>query len=127
MTLSKALVSEAGEAAKIAAKKELKQLVDLKTWTLLKWLDDPCPYFDWRTKADMHPDDREHFAVRMSEELEAGSTSAVMRLPAVGGGWVPLHVTISRMELDPGIHAGVVAFRQPTEAELDGLDLQAEA
>jgi len=102
-------------------------LVDLKTWTLLKWLDDPCPYFDWRTKADMHPDDREHFAVRMSEELEAGSTSAVMRLPAVGGGWVPLHVTISRMELDPGIHAGVVAFRQPTEAELDGLDLQAEA
>jgi hypothetical protein len=33
MTLTKALESEAGDAAKEAAKKELKQLVDLKTCT----------------------------------------------------------------------------------------------
>ncbi len=25
-----------------------RALVDLKTWTLLKWLDDPCPFYDWR-------------------------------------------------------------------------------
>jgi hypothetical protein len=36
MTLSKALVSEAADAAREAAKKELKQLVDLKTWVYLK-------------------------------------------------------------------------------------------
>ena len=25
-----------------------RALVDLNNWTLLKWLDDPCPFYDWR-------------------------------------------------------------------------------
>ena len=100
-------------------------LVDLKNWTLLKWLDNPCPYFNWRTRGDMHPDDRVHYAGTMTAELGNGSTSAVLRLPGEAGDWVPLHVTISRVELDENIYAGLVTLRRPTEAELAGADLEA--
>ena len=60
-------------------------IVDLSTWTLLKWIDDPCPYFDWHGRVEMHPEDREHFAERMTAELEQGTTTAVLRLPANDG------------------------------------------
>ena len=43
MSLRKAIQSEAGEAAIEAAKKELKQLVDLKTWVYLKSRNDASP------------------------------------------------------------------------------------
>jgi hypothetical protein len=43
MSLRKAIQSEAGEAAIEAAKKELKQLVDLKTWVYLKSRKDASP------------------------------------------------------------------------------------
>ena len=67
----------------------------------------------------MHPDDRSEYSERMTEELRAGSTSAVLRLPGNDGvDWVPLHVTINRMELDTGVFAGLVTVRQPTEDEL---------
>jgi hypothetical protein len=42
-----------------------------------------------------------------------------LRLPGNDGvDWVPLHVTINRMELDTGVFAGLVTVRQPTEDEL---------
>ncbi|MBU3749635.1 MAG: hypothetical protein FGM52_04155 [Mycobacterium sp.] len=99
-------------------------MVDLNTWTLLKWIDDPCPYFNWRSRAGIHPDDREHFSERMAAELETGSTRGVLRVPANDGGWVPLHVTVSKVELDDGVYGGLVTLRQPTEVELvdAGLD-----
>ena len=93
-------------------------LVDLKNWTPLKWLDDPCPYFVWRAGAKLHPEDREHYSARMADELSAGSTSAVLRMPGEGGTWIPLHVTIRRVELDAGVYAGLVTLRLPTAGEL---------
>ncbi len=27
-----------------------RALVDLDNWKLLKWLDDPAPFFDWRAR-----------------------------------------------------------------------------
>lgn len=98
-------------------------IVDLSTWTLLKWIDDPCPYFDWHGRVEMHPEDREHFAERMTAELEQGTTTAVLRLPANDGGWVPLHVTVSQVELDDGVTGGLVTLRLPTEAELADVGL----
>ncbi len=99
-------------------------LVDLNNWTLLKWIDDPCPYFNWRSRTQMHPDDHEHFSARMATELETGSTSGVLRLPGNDGGWVALYVTISKVELDGGVFGGLVTFRLPTGTELAdaGLD-----
>ena len=99
-------------------------IVDLKDWTLLKWIDAPCPYFNWRGRVQLHPEDRERFADRMTAELPTGATSAVLRLPGNEGGWVPLHVTINKVELDGGVYGGLVTFRLPTDTELAevGLD-----
>ena len=98
-------------------------MVDLNNWTLLKWIDDPCPYFNWRGRAQMHPEDHKHFSARMAAELQTGATSGVLRLPGNGGGWVALYVTVSKVELDGGVYGGLVTLRLPTDAELAEADL----
>ncbi len=99
-------------------------LVDLKNWTPLKWIDGPCPYFNWRGRVRIHPEDRERFSARIAEELETGSTSGVLRLPGNDGDWVPLHVTVSKVALDEGIYGGLVTLRLPTESELADAGIQ---
>jgi hypothetical protein len=94
-----------------------RALIDLSNWQLLKWLDDPCPYYDWRHSVQFHPDDRGEL-IPMAEEFESGSTSRVLRLPGVGSGWVPMHVTVNRMEVDNDVFAGLITLRLPTETEL---------
>jgi len=96
-----------------------RAIVNLSDWTPLKWLDDPCPLFDWRGRVRLHPGDQQALSGRIRDELQSGgTTSAVVRLPGEDGGWVRLHVTISRVELDTGIYGGLVAMRLPTDAEL---------
>ncbi|MEI7913153.1 MAG: GAF domain-containing protein [Mycobacteriaceae bacterium] len=99
-------------------------IVDLENWTLLKWLDGPCPYYNWRGRVQMHPDDYEHYKARVIAELETGSASAVLRLGGNEGEWVPLHITLSRMELDNGVYGGLMLLRLPSSDELydAGLD-----
>jgi hypothetical protein len=60
----------------------------------------------------------------MAAELETGNTSGVLRLPGHDGGWVALHVTVSKVELEGGVYGGLVTLRLPTDAELAdaGLD-----
>lgn len=101
-------------------------IVDLANWTLLKWIDDPCPYFDWHGRTQMHPEDFDHFSDRMRAELESGTTAGVLRLPANDGGWVPMHVTIAKVELDGGVYAGLVSLRLPTAEELVDAGLSAD-
>lgn len=101
-------------------------IVDLNNWTLLKWIDDPCPYFNWRGGVEMHPADRTRLTARMTEELDGGTTSAVLRLPGNDGGYVPLHVTVSKVELEDGVTAGLVTLRLPTESELADSGLAAD-
>lgn len=103
-----------------------RAILDLSDWALLKWLDEPCPLFDWRGKVTAHPEDHEHFSERMAEELKTGSTSAVLRLPGNDGGWVPLHVTIGRIELEDGVYGGLVTLRLPTDKELADVGLAAD-
>jgi hypothetical protein len=101
-------------------------LVDLQHWKLLKWLDEPPPFFDWRAREKgnpvVHPADAPHMA-RMTIEFGSGATSGVLRLPALGGGWTPVHMTINRVELDKDSHAGLLALRIPTEEEVAAADL----
>lgn len=101
-----------------------RALVDLQSWALLKWLDDPCPFYDWRARSDdaplTHPGDADEIA-GMTAEFENAGTSRVLRLRANGGGWVPIHVTIHRIELDGGVWAGLLSLRLPTEHELAGF------
>jgi hypothetical protein len=101
-----------------------RALADIHTWKLLKWLDDPCPYYDWRQPGDevVHPDD-EPLMKAMVNEFADGPTSRVLRLRGISGGWVRVHVTVHRVELDEKTVAGLLSLRLPTPAELVDADL----
>lgn len=103
-----------------------RALIDLKNWALLKWLDEPCTFYDWRGSATgkpkVHPDDQ-HLVSSMTEEFSQGATSRVLRMPANGDGWVPVHVTVNRLELEPDTYAGLVSLRLPSDEELAAAGL----
>jgi hypothetical protein len=98
-----------------------RALADLNNWTLLKWLDDPASFYDWRLndpgKPRVHPED-EHLMASMTTEFADGATSRVLRLPGHDTAWVPVHVTVNRVELEPDTFAGLISVRLPTDEEL---------
>ena len=96
--------------------------MDLERLTLLKWLDEPCPLFNWRKPIPIHPED-EGAGRELIEELRGGAASAVLRLPGNDGGWVPMHVSVNRVELEPGVFAGLATLRLPTTDELGDVGL----
>ncbi len=103
-----------------------RALFDLKTWTLLKWLDEPCSFYDWRggdtDQQRVHPDD-EPVMESMTKEFADGATSRVLRMRGFENDWVPVHVTVNRVELEPDTFAGLVSLRLPTDSELDDVGL----
>jgi len=98
-----------------------RALFDPSNWTLLKWLDEPCPFYDWRRitvdAPRMHPSDQARMAA-MTAEFAGGATSGVLRMPGHDGGWVPVHVTVNRVEVEQETFAGLVCVRLPTATEL---------
>jgi Family of unknown function (DUF5628)/Domain of unknown function (DUF5593) len=102
-----------------------RALVDLKRWTLLKWLDEPVPFFDWRASLSgehtVHPDDNAQME-KMEAEFASGTTSGILRMAALGGGWTPVHVMCSRIELEENVYAGLVMLREPTVTELGAAE-----
>jgi hypothetical protein len=92
-----------------------RALVDLDSWKLLKWLDEPADFYDWRT-SEVHPDDAAHME-RMTREFSTGTTVAVLRLKAADGQWAPVQMTINRIELEPGTFAGLIALRRADSEE----------
>jgi hypothetical protein len=98
-----------------------RAVVDPRSWTLLKWLDEPCPFYDWRSRDDgeplVHPDDDDEVAA-MTADFDMRAASRVLRLRANGGGWTPIHVTVHRVELEDGVVAGLLSLRQPTDEEI---------
>jgi hypothetical protein len=54
-------------------------IVDLNTWTLLKWIDEPCPYFDWRASIPCGPPDCQSIDPHQSGRVKHRSRSR--RLP----------------------------------------------
>ena len=104
-----------------------RALVDLNNWTLLKWLDAPCTFYDWRGgietgRPKVHPDDEE-LKASMTEEFVNGATSRVLRMPGHESDWVPVHVTVNRVELEPDTFAGLISLRLPTDEELAAAGL----
>ena len=96
-----------------------RALLDLGTWRLLKWLDPPCPHFDWRGEhADrplIHPAD--HRALQtMTQQFAAGPAYGVLRLRS-SHGWTPMHITVRRIALADGVFAGLVSARLATSLE----------
>lgn len=98
-----------------------RALVDLDNWTLLKWLDEPCPFYDWRAgeagKPEVHPDDARVLDA-MTQQVADGSPGRVLRMRGRDGGWVPVHVTVGRVELEPDTFAGLISQRLPSDDEL---------
>jgi hypothetical protein len=103
-----------------------RALVDLHNWTLLKWLDEPCTFFDWRSsdtdRPKVNPDDQ-HLISAMTKELANGATSRVLRMRGHDADWVPVHVTVNRVELEPDIFAGLVSLRLPSDEEIAAAGL----
>ena len=98
-----------------------RALVDLESWALLKWLDEPCTFYDWRSsdtdRPKVHPDDW-HLISTMTRELANGATSRVLRMRGFDADWVPVHVTVNQVELEPDIFAGLVSLRLPSDEEI---------
>ncbi|MCT7661759.1 PAS domain-containing protein [Mycobacterium deserti] len=98
-----------------------RALVAPAGWTLLKWLDPPAPFFDWRASMagehSVNPADHPEMT-RMAEEFVTGTASGVLRMVANDGGWTPVHVTVNRVELDDDVHAGLAMLRRPSAEEL---------
>jgi len=102
-----------------------RALVDLNNWTLLKWLDEPRTFYDWRGqtgKPKVHPDDR-HPMSSMTKEFADGATSRILRMRGHDVDWVPVHVTVNKVELEPDTFAGLVSLRLPTDEELAAAGL----
>lgn len=85
-----------------------RALVDLNRWALVKWLDEPCPFYDWSDTDSprLHPDD------------EGRAGSGVLRLRGPDDTWVPVHVTLNQVEVGENTFAGLIALRMPTSEEL---------
>ncbi|CDO07617.1 PAS domain-containing protein [Mycolicibacterium cosmeticum] len=98
-----------------------RALVDINSWRLLKWLDDPCPFYDWRAgdrEIPMLDPADEHHILSMAQEFAVGPTNRVLGLRAHDGGYTPIHVTATRVELDENTVAALLSLRLPTDEEL---------
>ncbi|OBJ70637.1 PAS domain-containing protein [Mycobacterium sp. 1274756.6] len=104
-----------------------RALIDLDTWALLRWLDEPCPFYNWRSpeigEGRVHPQDKALFD-GMRAEFAAGPTARVLRMQDVDAGWVPVHITVNRVEIEDGVFAALVAMRLPTDEELADAGLR---
>lgn len=97
-----------------------RALFDLNDWRLLRWLDEPHPLCDCEpadAASRVHPADDVVIA-RMTTEFAIGPTAGILRLHGHGGNWVPMHVTVNRVELEESTFAGLVALREPTDDEI---------
>lgn len=107
-----------------------RALVDPRHWTLLKWLDDPVPFLDWRaamvSRQTLHPDDRKTTIAAMADEFTSGVASGVLRMAGPDGGWTPVHVTVNRVKLGRNVDAGLASLRLPTASELAAAGLDGE-
>jgi hypothetical protein len=89
-----------------------RAIVNLRTLTLLRWIDDPMPGIAWENDTEhppaIHPDDL-GVAKQMSAQLAtAGRVSRALRLRGTSGKWVTVQVEASLMLLDQHTTAALV-------------------
>ncbi|MBF9351078.1 hypothetical protein BKG80_11705 [Mycobacteroides chelonae] len=88
-------------------------LINVDTFAVLKWIDTPYPDLAWRYDPDrpesIHPEDAA-VARNMREELRTGSTTGVLRVRAVSGGWLRLHASATRFALRDNAFAALVTL-----------------
>ena len=92
-----------------------RAIVNLRTLTLLRWVDEPLPGVAWENDSPqppaIHPDDLET-AKRMSDDLATESrVSERIRLRSTKGSWMDVQAEASLMLLDEHTTAGLVTVR----------------
>lgn len=94
------------------AKGKHRAIMNLRTLTLVRWIDDPMPGIAWENDAPfrpaIHPEDLA-LARRMSDQLKTAEQSeGRLRVRSVSGGWIPVAVTARLMLLDRQTTAALV-------------------
>jgi hypothetical protein len=105
----------------IAAEKEPgkhRAIMNLRTLTLLRWVDDPMPGVAWENGVEhqpaIHPADLPT-AKQMSAGLAAaGRVEGVLRVRSIAGDWMPVAVTANLMLLDQHTTAALVTVSDPS-------------
>jgi hypothetical protein len=97
-----------------------RAIINLRTLTLVRWIDDPMPGIAWENDAryqpGIHPDDLP-LARRMSEQLAAAEQSeGRLRVRSVSGEWMPVTVTARLMLLDQHTTAALVTISSSAES-----------
>lgn len=97
----------------VAAPGVHRLLINVDTFAVLKWIDEPYPDMAWRYDPDrpdsIHPEDGT-VAYAMREELRAGSTAGVLRVRAVSGGWLRIHASAAKFTLRDNAFAALVTL-----------------
>lgn len=101
-----------------------RAVLDLSTWRLLKWLDPPCPHFDWRGELTdrplVHPEDDPTLRA-MTQRFATGPATGTIRLRSQNG-WTPMHITACRIALADGVFAGLISTRLALHDERTNSD-----
>lgn len=100
-----------------------RALVDLRNFTLLKWVDEPMPNLAWQHdpsgESRIHPDDLQK-AKDMARGLRYGRTEDTLRLRSVDGGWILVRATANLALLDERTTAALVTLRADGSREAEG-------
>lgn len=91
-----------------------RAIANLRTLTLLRWLDDPMPGIAWENDTDhrpaLHPSDLPR-ARRLAHSLgDGGRVTGVLRFRSTDGGWMPVRVEANLMLLDEHTTAAYVVL-----------------
>ena len=104
-----------------------RALVDPVNWRLLKWLDEPAPFFDWRARETGDPGRQPRRRGSHGENdtrIRLTELPGVLRLRANDGGWMPVHMTINRVELGQGHVRGSGGLALPTDEEMAAAGIE---
>jgi hypothetical protein len=94
-----------------------RAIVNLRTFRLLRWLDDPMPGIAWEYDPDepthwIHPDDLP-VAQALAEGLAKGKTRGRLRFRTTPTGWQEVDVDAALVILDQNTTAALLTLRDP--------------
>lgn len=90
-----------------------RAVLNISNFAILRWIDEPYPDLAWEynpdAPAEIHPDDMANVRA-MRFELANGTTSGNLRVRAKSGGWLSIHVSATRFELQEDAYAALATI-----------------
>jgi hypothetical protein len=101
---------------------EYRAIVNLRTLTLLRWIDDPMPDIAWENNGEyppaIHPADI-RAATALSDGLANGRVNGTIRLRSTTGQWMPVDVDARLMALDQHTTAALVTLSTSENSSIE--------